>query len=140
MITNKRTIKTSVMVEDDQILALGGLIEDTFRDSVTKVPLLGDIPILGRLFRFDSTTKETRNLMVFIHPVVMRNEATASAMTGSKYSYLRARHLEANMAERGLLEDSKARLPDIDDLITRPPSIPRRRNPNQDLDAFIDLE
>jgi general secretion pathway protein D len=140
LITTKRDIKTSVLVENDQILVLGGLIKDTFRDSVTKVPLLGDIPILGRLFRYDDTTKIKENLMIFIHPVVLRNEASATALTGRKYGYLRARHIEAKMGERGLIEDTKARLPDLDDLITKAPSKSREHNPNQDLDAFIDLE
>lgn len=140
LITNTRNVKTSVLVENDQILVLGGLIEDTFRDTVNKIPVLGDIPILGRLFRSDSTEKITQNLMIFIHPIVLRDKASATAITGRKYSLLRARHLEANMSERGLIEDSKARLPDLDDLITRLPGSSRRRNPNRDLDAFIDLK
>lgn len=121
LITNKRSIKTSVMVENDQIIVLGGLIEDSFRDSQEKVPLLGDIPLLGRLFRYDSTQKVKQNLMVFIHPVIIRDRATAAHYTSRKYSYLRARQLEAAIEERGLIRDQAAKLPEIDDLITPPP-------------------
>jgi general secretion pathway protein D len=140
LITNQRTIKTSVLVEDDQILVLGGLIQDQFRDTVQKVPLLGDIPILGRLFRFDDTSKEKKNLMVFIHPVILRDEATANIYTNRKYGYMRARQLEADIGNRGLIEDTAARLPDLDDLMTKRPLNGKKDKPNQDVDAFIDLE
>lgn len=140
IITNKRTIKTNVMVEDDQILVLGGLSQNEFRDSAQKVPVLGDIPILGHLFRNDNTTKTKQNLMVFIHPVIMRNEATASVYTGQKYSYLRARELESGMDKRGLIKGAVGRLPDLDDLITRGPKAGHKEPVQVDLDAFIDLE
>jgi general secretion pathway protein D len=140
LITQERTIKTTVMVEDDQILVLGGLIEDTYRDAADKVPVLGDIPILGRLFRFDDTTSEKRNLMVFIHPVILRDEATATAYTGEKYSYLRARQLEAKLDKRGLIQHPAAQLPDLDELIVKVPEHKRAPSSNTDLDAFIDIE
>lgn len=139
IVTNERSIKTSVLVEDDQILVLGGLIEDEFRDSANKVPLLGDIPFLGRLFRFDTTNKIKRNLMVFIHPVIIRNEATATVYTNRKYSYLQARQIEAGMQKRGLMKDKAARLPDLDDLITRVPGHQSKGQKTKDLDDFIDI-
>jgi general secretion pathway protein D len=121
VVTNKRSIRTTVMAEDGEIIILGGLIEDTFRDSQEKVPLLGDIPLLGRLFRYDSTTKEKQNLMVFIHPVILRDQRTAAHYTSSKYSALQARQLEADIENRGLVRDSASRLPTLDELATPPP-------------------
>jgi general secretion pathway protein D len=140
LITQERTIKTVVMVENDQILVLGGLIQDEYRDTASKVPLLGDIPILGRLFRFDDTSNIKKNLMVFIHPVILRDEATATAYTGEKYSYLRARQLEAELDNRGLIQHPAAKLPDLDDLIVKVPEHKRAPSSNTDLDAFIDIE
>lgn len=122
LITNKRSIKTSVMVEDGQVIVLGGLMEDSFRDRQEKVPLLGDIPLLGRLFRYDSTQKVKQNLMVFIHPVIISDSRTAGYYTGRKYEYLRARQLDARIEDRGLIRDEAARLPAIDELITPPPA------------------
>jgi len=121
LVTNKRSIDTSVMVENGQLIVLGGLIEDTFKDNVQKIPGLGDIPVLGHLFRFNRTTQTKQNLMVFIHPVILRDPATADAYTSRKYSYLRARQMEADLNERGLLEGAARRFPDLDDLITQLP-------------------
>ncbi|MGH8503545.1 MAG: type II secretion system secretin GspD [Gammaproteobacteria bacterium] len=120
LITNKRTIKTNVLVEDGQTLVLGGLIEDQVTDNQQKVPILGDIPLLGYLFRSDSTDKQKRSLMVFIHPVILRDRALATAYTNSKYDYLRARQFEAHQ-RRGLGKVSAARLPKLDALITQIP-------------------
>jgi general secretion pathway protein D len=139
LITNKRQIKTSVLVEDDQILVLGGLIQDEFQDTVQKTPVLGDIPILGRLFRFDSTKKTKQNLMVFIHPVILQDEATANAYTNRKYGYLRAQQLEAGMQNRGLISEGVTRLPDLDDLITTIPEDEKRRFAPHDPDEFLHM-
>jgi general secretion pathway protein D len=139
LITNKRQIKTSVLVEDDQILVLGGLIQDEFQDTVQKTPVLGDIPILGRLFRFDSTKKTKQNLMVFIHPVILQDEAIANAYTNRKYGYLRAQQLEADMQNRGLISEGVTRLPDLDDLITTIPEDEKRRFAPHDPDEFLDM-
>jgi general secretion pathway protein D len=124
LVTNKRSIKTTVNVEDSQIVVLGGLIDDQFQDSEQKVPLLGDVPVLGHLFRFTTTSKTKQNLMVFIHPSIVRDERTAEHYSGQKYSYLRSRQLDAEIRRRGLLRDDAARLPerieDLRDLVTPP--------------------
>ena len=105
--TNKRSIKTIVMVEDGQILVLGGLIDDQLTESSKKVPLLGDVPLLGNLFRYRDTTKLKRNLMVFLHPVILRDAAQGTLHTNDKYSYIRDQQFAAR--ERGdyLLSDVK---------------------------------
>lgn len=121
LITNKRSIKTSVLVKDEQTLVLGGLIEDTYRDSVQKVPLLGDIPLLGHLFKVTTTTKDKQNLMVFIHPVIIRDEAIGSIATNAKYKYMQARQLDAGLDERGLIKEGATLFPDLDELVTQIP-------------------
>ena len=83
--TNKRSIKTTVLVEDGQTLVLGGLIDDQISDTHDKVPMLGDIPLLGGLFRYRTTTKSKRNLMVFLHPTILRDVNTADYYSRSKY-------------------------------------------------------
>jgi general secretion pathway protein D len=114
IITNKRSINTSVLVEDGEILVLGGLIDDTLRDQVSKVPLLGDIPLLGWLFRSHSTTKDKQNLMVFMRPSIMRDGAAAYHHTNEKYNYLRAQQIDAGQQGFGLLrEQSTPLLPEL---------------------------
>ncbi|MBX2886969.1 MAG: type II secretion system secretin GspD [Granulosicoccus sp.] len=88
--TNKRSIKTTVLVEDGQTLVLGGLIDDQINDTRDKVPFLGDIPVLGSLFRYRTTSKSKRNLMVFLHPTILRDPETADYFSRSKYEDLRA--------------------------------------------------
>jgi general secretion pathway protein D len=90
IITNKRSIKTSVMVGDGNVVVLGGLIEKQTGESVQKVPLLGDLPGIGALFRSKGGNVTKTNLMVFIHPVILRDSAVAEQSTSSKYNYFRA--------------------------------------------------
>jgi len=121
LITKKRSITTSVLVEDGEILVLGGLIDDTLRDQVSKVPVLGDIPLLGWLFRSHSTTKEKQNLMVFMRPSIMRNAADAAHQTNQKYNYLRAQQIDADEKGFGLLkEKSSPLLPELKQKATTP--------------------
>jgi general secretion pathway protein D len=89
LITNERTIDTTVIVEDGGILVLGGLIEDTLIESTQKVPILGSIPILGILFRNRSVDKVKTNLMVFIRPKILRDGTQAALATNTKYNYVR---------------------------------------------------
>jgi general secretion pathway protein D len=89
LITNERTIETTVIVEDGAILVLGGLLEDTLRESDQRVPVLGSIPILGNLFRSRSTDKVKTNLMVFIRPKILRNSSQAAIETNQKYNHIR---------------------------------------------------
>jgi len=87
--TSTRSIKTSVMVDDGHILVLGGLISDDIQESVSKVPLLGDIPYLGWLFKYTKTSHNKRNLMVFLRPTILRDQAQGSRITFDKYDYMR---------------------------------------------------
>lgn len=110
-ITKKRSIKTSVMVEDDQILVLGGLTEDVYTDKQNKVPVLGSLPIIGRAFRSTSTTKDKQNLMVFIHPVIMRDVLSGDSYTRNKYHKLKASQKAANITKRGILSEGGKEFP-----------------------------
>ena len=83
--TNLRSIRTTVLVEDGQTLVLGGLLDDSHSETAEKVPVLGDIPILGNLFRFRTSTQEKRNLMVFLHPTILRDIETADYYSRTKY-------------------------------------------------------
>jgi general secretion pathway protein D len=90
VITNKREIKTKVMVEDNGLVVLGGLIGDETSTSDQRVPFLGDIPGLGRLFRSDSSQRVKQNLMVFIRPRIVRDGETLAQLSGEKYRNLKA--------------------------------------------------
>jgi len=111
IITNKRSITTSAMIEDGQVLVLGGLMEDTFTDQITKTPVLGDVPVLGKLFRSSTTRKSKQNLMVFIHPVIMRDVLTGDEYTRQKYSKLKNIQSSSNVTRRGILADRAAKFP-----------------------------
>lgn len=93
IITNKREITTTALVDDGDILVIGGLIDNNDRRVADKVPLLGDIPVAGNLFRSTSRTRERRNLMVFIRPTIIRDRQTAGAATSKKFDYIKAREL-----------------------------------------------
>lgn len=103
--TNKRSIKTKVLVENGQVLVLGGLIDDNHTESASKVPVLGDVPVLGNMFRYRSTNKKKTNLMVFLHPVILRDPALGTLYTNDKYSYMREQQLAARQQEISLLPE-----------------------------------
>ncbi|MDD9157764.1 type II secretion system secretin GspD [Aliivibrio sp. S4TY2] len=105
----KRQLNTSVMVEDGKMLVLGGLIDERALESESKVPFLGDIPILGYLFKSTSTQVEKKNLMVFIKPTIIRDGMTADGITQRKYNYIRAEQLYN--AEKGLKLMDDANIP-----------------------------
>jgi general secretion pathway protein D len=87
--TNERSIETNVVVKDGDVLVLGGLIQDQYNVSKSKVPLLGDIPLIGGLFRSESRSKVRTNLMVFLRPVVLRSEDASAALTRERYEEIR---------------------------------------------------
>jgi general secretion pathway protein D len=89
LITNQRIIETTVIVDDGEILVLGGLLEDVLRESEQRVPVLGAIPILGNLFKSRKTDKVKTNLLVFIRPTILRDAEQAAIETNAKYNYIR---------------------------------------------------
>ncbi|MBC3877008.1 type II secretion system secretin GspD [Undibacterium sp. FT79W] len=89
LITKQRSISTNVLVEDGQILALGGLMEDSTSDSVEKVTGLADIPVIGNLFKYQTAKRGKTNLMVFLRPTVIRNADQSNSVSVDRYDYMR---------------------------------------------------
>ena len=89
LITNQRIVETTVIVDDGEILVLGGLLEDVLRESDQRVPILGNIPLLGNLFRARKTEKIKTNLMIFIRPTILRDAAATALETDQKYNMIR---------------------------------------------------
>lgn len=108
IITNRRAIESNVLVDDGQIIVLGGLIQNQLIEDVQKVPILGDIPIIGNLFRYDSRKTAKTNLLVFLRPVIVRDGADAYGVTAPRYDYI-----------RGVQRDSG-----IPSLLSNAPSVP----------------
>lgn len=96
LITNKRLINTSIIATDGQVIVLGGLMEDTINDRVQKVPLLGDIPLLGALFRSTSKEQQKRNLLLFLRPTIVRDDAMTASVTNRKYNQLRKQGVDVD--------------------------------------------
>jgi general secretion pathway protein D len=123
IIVNKREIKTTVIVDDGGTIVLGGLIDEDVQESVSKVPLLGDIPFLGYLFKSTTTSKRKRNLMVFIRPTILRDGVTMNAISHRKYNYIRAEQLKRQSEGIPLMPFTEGpSLPGWDDELSLPPS------------------
>jgi general secretion pathway protein D len=114
VITNKRAVESMVLVDDGQIVVIGGLIQDSVRDGVEKVPFLGDIPFLGALFTYNTRSRTKTNLMVFLRPTVLRDAQRAEAVTSSRYDYILGEQYRA-------ASPHNPPLPDMD-----PPALPPR--------------
>ncbi len=87
--TNVRSIETNVLANDGQIVVLGGLLEDNYQDGEQKVPGLGDIPLLGALFRSESKQRRKTNLLVFLRPIILRTAEATGALSDNRYNYMR---------------------------------------------------
>jgi len=119
LITNKRTINTTVLAKTGDIIALGGLIRDQVTENESKTPLLGDIPLLGGLFRSTSTNKSKQNLMVFIRPVILADKANLARYSQSRYNYLRELQQEIAPPQR-LVEEPGPVMREFDDASNEP--------------------
>lgn len=112
IITKERNIKTNVLVDDGQILVLGGLMQDDTNDSVEKVPLLGDVPFFGNLFKYQSTKRGKSTLMVFLRPLIMKTASQSENLSLDRYDYMRTQTLnvDSNIGSGKLPELEKGRL------------------------------
>jgi general secretion pathway protein D len=134
LVTNKRSIESSVVVDDGQILVLGGLMQDQFQNNRDKVPVLGDAPLVGGLFRSENRTRVKTNLMVFLRPVVMRDQAASSQLSLDRYDLIRAQQKDMQPQQRLLLPINDApvlpplRAPQAADSAT-PPATPGGEDP-----------
>ncbi len=107
VVTNKRAVESTVLVDDGQIVVIGGLIQDSFRDSTEKVPVLGDIPLIGSLFRYSSRSRNKTNLMIFLRPTVLRDGASSTTLTNDRYQYIIGE-------QRKVKADPKSNLPHME--------------------------
>ena len=104
-ITNKRSIDSTILVDDGQIIVLGGLIQDEVRVNVDQVPVLGNIPFFGNLFKYEKRTRDKVNLMVFIRPVILRDTTSPQEITNERYDYIRNEQGITQPAHRWILPD-----------------------------------
>ena len=117
LITNKRTVSTTVLVDDGGVVVLGGLITDTAREGENRVPILGSIPLIGELFKTRNGSKEKRNLMLFIRPTILRDGAAAAIETNAKYNVVRNQQLARRKGKVTLLPgERQPLLPPIEEL------------------------
>ena len=120
---NKRAIKTTVMADDGGMVVLGGLIDEDVQESVSKVPLLGDIPILGHLFKSTNTTKRKRNLIVFIRPTIIRDGVSMNKLSFNKYNFIRGEQFKKRGDGINLMPKSDTPiLPEWNDELVLPPT------------------
>jgi general secretion pathway protein D len=105
IITKKRSIETNVLVDDGQIIVLGGLIDDQVTDGNEKVPGLGDIPILGNLFKYQTRKHSKKNLMVFLRPTVIRNSEQSANVVADRYDYIRNAEVSGQPSQTVLLPE-----------------------------------
>lgn len=116
-----RTIKNAVLVKSGETVVLGGLMDEKTQEKVSKVPLLGDIPVLGYLFRSTTNTTSKRNLMVFIRPTILRDSDVYSGISGNKYSQFRSEQLDAAAQEGYLTSPKRQVLPQYGQDVTMSP-------------------
>jgi general secretion pathway protein D len=129
---NKRELKTTVMVDDGATVVLGGLIDEDVQESESKVPLLGDLPILGHLFKSTSVTKQKRNLMVFIKATILKEGSELSGISKTKYNHIRAEQLKREQVGIRLMPNTEqVVLPEWDDSLTLPPTFDEYMNKPQ---------
>ena len=86
---NTRSIQSTILADDGEIVVIGGLMQDQYNAGNSKIPLLGDIPWIGSLFRSENKTRTKTNLMVFLRPVIVRDQATSTQIATTRYDYLR---------------------------------------------------
>jgi general secretion pathway protein D len=126
---NKREIKTTVMADSGDTVVLGGLIDEDVQESVQKVPLLGDIPIIGHLFKSTSNSTRKRNLMVFLRATIVRDASLMTEISETKYNYIRADQIRKQEEGLSLMSNENMPiLPEWQDNLTLPPSFEDYQN------------
>ena len=121
LITNKRSIENTVLVDDGQIVVIGGLISDDSKNNASKVPILGDIPFIGNFFKYQTKNRDKTNLMVFLRPYVLRDGKAANQLTGERYEYIR------NEQNAVLRENESSLLPPTGGAQLPPAAIPANK-------------
>ncbi|CAJ1916304.1 GspD family T2SS secretin variant ExeD [Aeromonas dhakensis] len=126
-----RTIKNAVLVKSGETVVLGGLMDEKTQEKVSKVPLLGDIPVLGYLFRTTTNSVNKRNLMVFIRPTILRDSDVYSGISGNKYSQFRSEQLDAAAQEGYLTSPKRQVLPQYGQDVTVSPEVQKQLQQTQ---------
>ena len=127
IITDMRSIDSTVLVDDGRIIVIGGLIQDTMQDGIDRVPLLGDIPLIGHLFRSEKRKRMKTNLMVFLRPYVLRDTSSSDVLTGERYDFIRQKQAEFRMQPHFVLPDMQMeplpelKNPPLPQLLDQPP-------------------
>jgi general secretion pathway protein D len=109
--TNKRAVESTVLVNDGQIVVIGGLIQDEVTDSLSKVPVLGDLPLIGGLFKYNSRERKKTNLMVFLRPTLLRSAQHADSIANDRYDYIMGEQLKGKPATDMLPDFGSLTLP-----------------------------
>ena len=121
LVTNKREVKTTVLVKNDSLLVLGGLISDNVKDSVQKVPGLGEIPLIGNLFRYRSNDHAKQDLMVFLHPRILKDAVTEASVSEEKYNFIRSEQLQMRENHETITpRGQQPMLPEVHDFLASP--------------------
>jgi general secretion pathway protein D len=120
LITNKRAIESNVLVDDGQVVVLGGLIEERVEGGVSMVPGLGRIPLLGNLFRYDNRKRVKTNLLVFLRPVVLRNAEASFGVTADRYDYIRQLQGTSAVTPNELIPERQFQPPAMSPMPPRP--------------------
>jgi general secretion pathway protein D len=108
LITNKRSIESNVLVEDGGIVVIGGLLQDDFSNGEEKVPVLGDIPIFGNLFKRETRSRKKTNLMVFLRPIVVRDAAATQSLSLDRYDIMRVLQKDSQPTPSSVLKINEA--------------------------------
>ena len=124
VITNKRSVSSTVLVDDGQIVVIGGLIQDSASGSAQRVPLLGSIPVVGGLFRTRARGHNKTNLMIFLRPTLVRDSRRADAFTGERYDYILGEQIKARPAHNVMLPEAAS--PTLPPRVPMPVPVPRR--------------
>ena len=126
LITNKRSIESNILVEDGTVVVLGGLLSDTYQDSRQQVPGLGDIPFFGALFRNETRSRSKTNLMVFLRPVVVRDDSSTEVLSNGRYQFMQGLQKEAGKEPTAVLPiPNDLTLPPMPEL-NAPPAAPKQ--------------
>ncbi len=137
IITNKRSIETNVLIDDGEIIVLGGLIEDTISDNEEKVPGLGDIPVVGNLFKYQKRGRTKTNLMVFLRPTIIRSSEQNASVASDRYDFIRNQQIVGQPQRKLLIPDMPSPvLPPLENgrpqggtLLEHSPALPRMPSP-----------
>jgi len=113
--TTKRSLDTNVVIDDGEIIALGGLIGDNNQNGVQKVPLLGDLPFIGNLFKYQSGSREKTNLMIFLRPVIVRDKETSNLLAVDRYDYMRKQQIKVQPGSSVLTNFGSSVTPKLED-------------------------